>query len=66
MWKCAKSAGRISRQDYECISTQIVQEEFEDQTINVEACEECRKNFKTRTMTSEACKECRKNIKTVL
>ena len=48
MWKHVKSARRISRPDYKCRSVQKVQEEFQDQTINVEACEECRKNFKTK------------------
>ena len=45
MWKRAKSAERMSRLYYECGS---MQEEFQDQTMNVEACKECRKNFKAR------------------
>ena len=48
MWKLAKSAGIISRPDYEFESMQRVQEEFQDQSMNVDACEECRNNFKTR------------------
>ena len=40
MWKCAKSARIISRPDYECGSMQRLQEEFQDQTMNIEACEE--------------------------
>ena len=45
MWKHAKSAGLISRPDYEYGSEL---EEFQNQTMNVEAQEECRKNVKTR------------------
>ena len=48
MWNRAKSAGRLSRPDYECRGVQKVQEDFQDQSMNVEACEECRKNVKTR------------------
>ena len=48
MWKRAKSKGRKSRPNYECGSVRRVQKEFQNQTMNVEACEECRKNFKTR------------------
>ena len=48
MWKCGKSAGRSSRTYYECGSMERAQEEFQDQTFNVEACKECKKNFKTR------------------
>ena len=48
MWKRGKSAVRISRSAYECGSVQRVKEENQDQTMNVEVCEECRKNFKTR------------------
>ena len=48
MWKREKSAGVILRQDYECGSMRKVQEEFQNQTDNVEVCSECTKNFKTR------------------
>ena len=48
MWNHAKSAGRMSGPDYECGILEKVQEEFQDQTMNVEVCEQCRKNFKTR------------------
>ena len=48
MWKHAKSAGRILRRDHECGSLQKPQEEFQDQTMNVEAYKKCRKNFKSR------------------
>ena len=41
MRNCAKCAGRISRPDYESRSVQNLQEEFEDYTMNVKACEEC-------------------------
>ena len=47
-WKCVKSVGRITRPDYECGCVQRVQEVFQHQTMNVEACKDCRYNFKTR------------------
>ena len=44
------SAGRISRSDYECGSMQRVHVYFKDQTMKVEACEECSKNTNTRLL----------------
>ena len=46
MWKRAKSEGRKSRPNYECGSMCRVHEEFQNQTMNVEAYEEFMKNFK--------------------
>ena len=42
LWKCVKSAGIISKQDYECWNVQRVQEVFQHQTMNVDACKDCR------------------------
>ena len=47
MWKRAKSAGRISRPNYECENVWRVQGDFQDQNMIVEACKECRYIFKT-------------------
>ena len=44
------SAGRISRSDYEYVSMQRAHEYFKDQTMKVEACEECSKNTNTRLL----------------
>ena len=38
MWNRAMSAGRMSGPDYECGRLEKVQEEFQDQTMNVEVC----------------------------
>ena len=51
------SAGRTSRSDYECGRMRRVQEEYQDQTMNEEACEECSNNFQDQTMNVEACKD---------
>ena len=40
MLKRAKNAGRMTRPDYECGGMKRVQQEFKDETMNVEACEE--------------------------
>ena len=47
MLKCAKNAVRIGRPDYECGSVGGVHADFQNQNINLEACEECRNNIKT-------------------
>ena len=52
MWKCGKSAKSAK--------------ELLNQTMNVEACKECRMNFKTRLLMWIAFKECSKNFKTRL
>ena len=46
--KRVKSAGRFSRPVYECGYVQGKQEEFYDQTMNAEACEDRWKSFKTK------------------
>ena len=48
MWRHAKNEGRILRPDYKRRSVQRMQEEFQYQTMNVESCEESRKNVQTR------------------
>ena len=46
MWNRAKSAGRMSGPEYECVRLKKVQDEFQDQTMNMEAYTECRKIVK--------------------
>ena len=40
-----------------------VQDEFKDQTMNVEAYKECKKKFQDQTMNVEACEDCRNYFK---
>ena len=77
-----KSAGRISRPDYECGNIRRVEEEFQDHTLNVEVYKECRnilrpdkecgsvrrvhQEFQDQTSNVEACEECSKKFETRL
>ena len=40
-----------------------MQEEFQDQTMNVEVCEECIKNFKTRLVMWKRVKSAARNLR---
>ena len=55
-FETCKGAERILRTDYECRVVQIEQEEIQDHTMNVEACEDSRMNFRIKLLMCKRAK----------